>query len=171
MNKLPDEQIILITKTVDQIIDKKNRRTKKEEKDYRLRNTSLLLKNYRLLRVHCDSIVEDLTVYEEFTYDAAELDLKVLMKYKARTAKMLKYFEFVFKSYGEIAAVEGEAFKRRYNVVNHLYVSASKLTADELAEKYTMDRSTVFRDVKRAINELSIMLFGIDSFDDLEEMQ
>lgn len=170
MEHLTNKQIETITKTVADRIDRANREKAKQHKDYRLRNTELLLKNYRMLRVHCNGIVEDLEVYEDAVYDPSDLDLNSLMKYKAKTAKMLDYFDSIFRAYGELSKYR-DCMHRRYQIVARMYVrSDCKQNANELASYFNIDRSTVTRDTKKAIDELSIMLFGIDSFDDLDKL-
>lgn len=170
MEHLTNKQIETITRTVAYRIDRANREKAKQHKDYRLRNTELLLKNYRMLRVHCNGIVEDLEVYEDAVYDPSDLDLNSLMKYKAKTAKMLDYFDSIFRAYGELSKYR-DGMHRRYQIVARMYVrNDCKQSANELASYFNIDRSTVTRDTKKAIDELSIMLFGIDSFDDLDKL-
>lgn len=170
MEHLTKEQLTVISQAVKSELDKDQKRKAKELKDYRLRNTTLLVKNYRMLRVHCNGIVEDLEVYEDAVYDPSDLDLNSLMKYKAKTAKMLDYFDSIFRAYGELSKYR-DGMHRRYQIVARMYVrSDCKQNANELASYFNIDRSTVTRDTKKAIDELSIMLFGIDSFDDLDKL-
>lgn len=166
--KTPDELMSFIVKEVIKENDKRNEVERKHRKDWRLRNTSLLLKNYRKLKAHCDNVVEDLEVYKDMVYDPKGLKLDTLMQYKTRTAKMLQYFDTIFKAYGEMSKYEGHSAERRYRIVSRMYVENQGASATELSEYYNIDRSTVTRDTTKAIEELSIMLFGIDSFEDLE---
>ena len=168
MNGLTKEQLELISKTVMKEHSKASQRSKKEKRDWRLRNTRLLLNNYRKLKVHCDGIVSDLIEYQEMVFDPNGLQLGTLMQYKAKTAKILNYFDVIFKVYGELSKRDGYAAERRYKIVRRLYMDEHVSTAVELADFYNIDRSTVFRDVTKCIEELSIMLFGIDSFEDLK---
>lgn len=129
MTKLPSEIVELITKSVIKTIEKQQDKTDKEKKDWRLRNTRLLLKNYRMLEEHCKSVEDELTNYEEIVYDPEELELHALMKYKAKTAKMLMYFDEMFKAYGNYCDRSGEATQRRCKVIDKLYVSHNEMTA------------------------------------------
>ena len=52
MENLTKEQLTVISQVVKSELDKDQKRKTKELKDYRLRNTTLLVKNYRMLRVH-----------------------------------------------------------------------------------------------------------------------
>ncbi|NSP41546.1 hypothetical protein HRE82_14410, partial [Enterococcus faecalis] len=61
---LSKHQIEIITAKVLEIQEKKKKETKREKRDWKLRNTNLLLKNYRMLKKHCDSIVPTIQDYE-----------------------------------------------------------------------------------------------------------
>lgn len=168
MEHLTKEQLTVISQAVKSELDKDQKRKAKELKDYRLRNTTLLVKNYRMLRVHCDTIVEDLEVYEDSVYDPQELTLNTLMKYKARTAKMLDYFDSIFQAYHELAERDTEMMLRRWKTVFQMYVGPDKYTAVDMAEYYGVDERTVYRYLNKAFDELSTLLWGITSFDDFE---
>lgn len=167
-DKLPRELLAIITEQAIKSHEQQRFKEKIQQRDYRLRNTTLLLKNYHKLKVHCRAISNDVKDYEDMVYDPDELNLHTLMKYKARTAQMLNYFDSIFRAYGELSKRQGEASERRYRICRRMYIDEKNGTAGELAEYYNIDRSTVFRDVSKAIEDLSIMLWGIDSFDDLK---
>lgn len=90
------------------------------------------------------------------------------MQYKARTAKRLNYFDSIFKAFAELSKRQREASTRRYWIVYRMYIEPKSITASELAYEYNVDRSTIFRDINKATKELSVKLFGIDSFAVLE---
>lgn len=167
--KLPQEVLGEITKHVMKVIDKNDKKDQKEKKDWRLRNTRLLLRNYRMLNEHCQGVEAELFAYEDIVYDPDELELHSLMKYKAKTAKMLLYFDEMFKAYGDYCNRAGEASSRRFQVIDRLYVSHNKLTTAGVAEIFNINTRTVYKDADKAIEELSIFLFGIDSIQDLQE--
>lgn len=169
--KLPKETIEAITKTVIQTWEKEQTKAKNEKKDWRLRNTRLLLKNYRMLEEHCRGVKVELEAYEEIVYDPEELELHTLMKYKAKTAKMLLYFDEMFKAYGNYCNRAGEATRRRFQVVDRLYVSNNEMGAEQVAEYFNINTRTVYKDADKAIEELSVFLFGIDSIYDLQEQK
>lgn len=138
------------------------------EKDWRLRNTKLLLKHYQMLQKHCEEITEDLDDYEEIVFDPSELDLKALMKYKAKTKKMLDYFDATLGSYRKFCKDKGVASQRRCDTLYKLYISSANCSRVDLSEFYNIDERTIRRDEAKATEELSIFLFGIDSLSDLE---
>ncbi|MBS7578393.1 hypothetical protein HOY36_12785 [Enterococcus sp. MMGLQ5-2] len=161
---LTRHQIEIISETVLREHQKLKKIESKEQKDWRLRNTNLLLKNYRLLSKHCEEITEK---EENGSFNPIYMDLETLMKYKTKTKVMIKYFDSVFTGYKEFCNNNGFIASRRYSILDSMYVSEYKKSADELADFYNIHRTVVFRDVKKATYELSIMLFGVDSIQDL----
>lgn len=156
-----------ITKTVIREMHKAQNKQNNQHKDRRLRNTKLLVENYRLLSKHCQGIDADIEVYETLVYDPTQLELHTLMKYKAKTKRMLNYFDSQLRNYKEFCEKTGPMAERRYKIMYAMYIDDQKKSADDIAAFYNMDRSTVFRYAKKATEELSIFLFGLDSLNDL----
>ena len=157
--KLTDEQLAIITRTV---IDEAAR----VKKDYRLRNTKLLVRKYRMLKKHCEvQDTQNEENYDEDIFQAHDLTVDVLLKYRSRTREMLKYFESMFYAYQKFCAEEGPLEKRRANIINYMYITPNKLTIMDLAELHGVDDRTIRRDLDKAIEEMSIFLFGIDGLD------
>ncbi|NSN57342.1 hypothetical protein HRD96_05150 [Enterococcus faecalis] len=166
---LSKRQIEIITAKVLEIQEKKKKETKREKRDWKLRNTNLLLKNYRMLKKHCDSIVPTIQDYEISVFDSEALNLDTLMKYKARTKEMLDYFDLMFSSYNNYCRSNGDAAERRFDIIKSVYIEDGNFrkSKSEMASYYAIDFRTVDRDIKKATDELSIFLYGIDSLDDL----
>lgn len=142
-------------------IELEKKKIKKEEHDWRLRNTGLLLKNYRKLKNHCSEIYNEVDEYQDSVLDLKELTLESLEKYRFKTAKMLKYIEDKIKAY-EIDCLNGTIEEqRRFRIIHDRYLANKRLSAKELAEKYYIEQRTVYRDTDQAIKDFSIYLFGI----------
>lgn len=156
-----------VTKVVMKEMIKIQTKKTNHHKDRRLRNTKLLVENYRLLSKHCEGIDADLEIYETLVYDPTQLELHTLMKYKAKTKRMLNYFDSQLDRYKDFCSKTGPMAQRRYKVLYSMYIDEHKKSADDVASFYNLDRSTVFRDAKKATEELSIFLFGLDSLNDL----
>ena len=167
---LTDEQLEVIAKAVLKEQKKQEHQKEAKTKDWRLRNTKMLLKNYHILQKHCVEIVEDLEAFEEIIFDPEELNLKALMRYKAKTKKMLDYFDSSWGSYQNYSKLKGGSNVRRCDVLYKVYLSPIGLKKTDVAELYDIDERTIRRDEKKAIEELSIFLFGIDSLSDLEQL-
>lgn len=164
---LDKQTIEEITKTVLKEVRKQQDKQNHHHKDRRLRNTKILVENYRMLSKHCEGIGADLEIYEEYVFDPAQLELHTLMKYKAKTKKMLNYFDGMLSTYKEFCQKTGPMADRRFKIFYALYIDEDKKSADDVADFYNLDRSTVFRDAKKATQEMSIFLFGLDSLNDL----
>lgn len=167
MSKLSPETIKVITETIIKTYEKKQKKHEKEKKDWRLRNTRLLLKNYRMLEEHCKTVETELEEYGEIVYDPHELELHSLMKYKAKTARMLMYFDDMFKAYGNYCNRSGEATKRRFKVIDRMYVSNNEMSPAEVADYFNIHVRTVHKDADKALEELSVFLYGIEYINDL----
>lgn len=168
---LSRKQLEAISETAAQealkVYERKNKANHAEYRDWRLRNTKLLLKNYQLLVNHCNGIVNDLEDYENVIFDPEDLNLQTLMKYKARTKKMLDYFDSVWKSYYTYCHQKGGSVYRRFAVIQNLYIYENEIKIVDVAELYGVDERTIRRDEKKATEELSVFLFGIDSLEEL----
>ena len=92
------------------------------------------------------------------------------MKYKAKTKRMLDYFNSTWGSYKQYCTDKGDANLRRCLVLEKLYILPEPMKKVELAELLNLDERTIRRDETKATQELSIFLFGIDSLSDLEKM-
>ena len=162
---LTKNQIELITSLATQEAIKQfnaqQKMKKKDEQDWRLRNTKLLLENYKRLKSHIDDIKQQIEEYEDTVFSLEELTIETLMKYRLKTAKMMRHFDRMLIHYkfdSQYGTVEEQ---RRYKVIYHRYISDDRLTVNKLCEMYSLDQSVIYRDTKAAIKDLSVFLFGI----------
>lgn len=141
--------------------------------DRRLRNTRLLLKNYRKLAAHaayaCDSITliaaEDATdVLDELDcISTEELYVQAITRTKVRTNIILEHIGRILKYYEAICSSEGVDKRRRYEIIKALYIEGEKApTFESVSERFDISTKTVARAVRAAIDDLSVLLFGID---------
>lgn len=165
--ELDKQTVEEITKTVIKEMHKEQTKHTNRYRDRRLRNTKLLVENYRMLSKHCKGIDADLRIYEELVFDPEQLELHTLMKYKAKTKKMLIYLDSQLTAYREFCKATGPMAERRYKIMYAMFIEEQGRVKDDIATYYNVDRSTMFRDAKKAIEELSIFLFGLDSLYDL----
>lgn len=137
------------------------KKQKKEEKDWRLRNTKLLLENYHRLKDHCEDIDQQIDEYEDTVLSLDELTLETLMKYKMKTAKMMRHFDRMVKHYETDSQRGSQEEHRRFKVLYHRYLSKDKLPIQSLCEMYNVERGMIYRDTKMAVHDLSVFLFGL----------
>lgn len=164
---LTKHQIEIIVDAVLKSQKKINKEEQQEKKNWKLRNTKLLLKNYRMLNKHCEEIVEQLEGYEGILFSSNELNLQTLMKYKAKTKKLMNYFDSTFSHYKEFCIAQGINGSRKIGSLEKMYIANCKMSAGQIAEYYNVDKRTVHRDLKKGTDELTIFLFGVDSLEDL----
>lgn len=150
------------------VVLREQHRAKKKEGDRRLRNTKMLLQNYRRLGRHIQIEPGD----EELTlkYEAENgviIRFDELNKYHAKSRALLKYLDSILAAYKDECKQGDEADWRRYQVIDKLYLSTQRFSLSEIAIFYDKDRSTIDRDKRRGIDELSVMLYGMDALNDI----
>ncbi|PIO83558.1 hypothetical protein BSQ39_08270 [Loigolactobacillus backii] len=167
MKELSDEQLMVITKQVISSVNKKNKQKQRDDLDFRLRNTKFLLHNYRYLKANINTDVPEVTIEADDLEDAQERDLKLysLLKYKAKTKRILMFVDAIIVGYENLCANATETEWRRYMVIKYLYTGQQHLSATKIASRYNVDKRTVYKDCNKAIDELSVMLFGIQAID------
>ncbi|NFE59123.1 hypothetical protein FC774_11485 [Clostridium botulinum] len=144
--------------------------------DRRLRNTRLLLKHYRSLKAH-NKIADTSTnkIYEENAIDVLdnvesiddeEQYVQAISRTKLRTLIIVGHVNKVMEYYKAICKSDGKTKERRYNIIKFMYIEPAKddivPTYEEVAEHFEVNIKTVSRDVKAAVEDLSILFFGID---------
>lgn len=160
------EQIVA---TVMDTLEKQKKESEKTKRDRRLRNTKLLVRNYRSFKQHCAAIPDELKEMDEkLSLDdelgVEELALESIKKSKRRTMAMVKFIDKVLGVYKIICESSGkEEEVRRYQALYLLYISDDKKTAQEIATCQKTDPRTVYRDVDKACKALSALIFGVDS--------
>lgn len=162
---LSNKEIDRIANAISVKQAKLKKKEDKEQRDWRLHNTQLLLSKYRFLKAHCNDIPSEIEELELNTtiFDIRALTIESLIEHKAKSIKMLRYFDGVLNTYEQLCRASPEACKRRFKVIKRLYLDERVTTRKALEKELHIDKSTVSRDVKTAVDELSIMLFGIDA--------
>lgn len=155
-----------INKIVDGLVTHGNQ-VSKMESEKELRNTKELFKNYRLLENHTD--IELPRMEDDVPLSKYELSLYSLLGYRARSKEMINFINKVFDRYKDICLHGTYEQSRRYRVIKSLYIDSNALTIAKLAERFSVDENTIRRDEKKAISELSVMIFGIDGLNDMSK--
>lgn len=147
-------------------VQKEQERNRKTQRDRRLRNTRLLLKNYRRFAVHAANLkleLDELDILEQVDFLDSDFAIESIKRSKERTLAIVKFVDQMIKVYRILCESSGRPEDlRRYDTVYKMYISKEKMTADEIAECHSVDRSTVFRDIKAATNALTALFFGVD---------
>ncbi len=153
------------------------RKSAKKRHDRRLRNTKLLLRNYRMLAAHVASAVykpvqeEDEDVIDIFEmldemddyYDEEGMYVESIKRSRSRTAvimrhvdEMLRFFEIFCNTSAKLED------RRRYDVLYAMYIAEEPMLVSEIAAKENIDTRTVYRDIDAAVERISALIFGID---------
>lgn len=162
--------IELSDETIGKIVDgliKRNKVFAKSESEKELRNTKELLKNYRLLENHLD--VELPSIDDDTPLSRYELSLYSLLGYRARSKEMMVFINEIIERYQMICMQGTPEQERRFKVIRNLYIDRPAMTRVRLAKRFGCDEKTIRRDERQAINELSVMIFGIDGLNDVSK--
>jgi hypothetical protein len=163
--RLTKNQIELITKEVIKQLNAQQNKQKKEERDWRLGNVKLLLENYHGLKSHCEDIDLQLKTYEDTVFSLEALTLETLMKHRLKTARMMRYFDRMLQHFRIDCENGTEEDQRRFKVIYHRYLSEGKWNVQKLCKELNVEQGTVYRDTKLAINDISILMFGLSSLE------
>ena len=147
---------------------KNQKQTEKQKHDARIRNIKLLLRNYRNLKKHTDGISNDIDLIDEKLeldeFGKNELLLESVRKSKYRTLAMIKYVDKMLESYKELCEITGnEEDLRSYQTLKLKYLDESRKTDKEIMETLCVSKRTIYRDIERACETLSMLIFGVDS--------
>jgi hypothetical protein len=148
----------------------------KKRYDRRLRNTRLLLKHYRGFKVH-NRITDSSTnaIYQDNAIDVLddiesindeEQYIQALSRTRKRTLIIVGHINKAMNYYESICKSEGKVKERKYDIIKYVYIDPTKddisPTYEETAEHFKLNVRTVGRDIRNAIEDLSILFFGID---------
>lgn len=179
---LTEQEIIRLAaeqaaKVTMETLEGQRKKAKKERRDWRLRNTRLLLDHLQRFRDHATQSVFDVRkVLESAQYDPQgvysqqisgkqDIYLEGLALSAGRTETLVQQTESMLELY-RLQCEKGSAEKQRRYRVLKAYV-LDKKDYQKIAEEENISKSTVFRDIELATEALSVLLFGADIFYDL----
>lgn len=177
---LDDEQQAIVaammetaaTKAIDGYV-KRQKDIDINRRDRRYQNTELILKNYYTLKKHIEDSVDYETpeFAEIFGVDVDEKDkifLSSVFRTVRRTKTMMDHVDNCLENYKKICYSNNkESEIRKYRIIEVLYLiqdkEASKDSWDNIAAELNISKGTLSNDRKKAIKEISALIFGIDS--------
>lgn len=167
--ELKKEIVELTIETYQEELEKQ----KKMAHDKKLRNTKLLLANYRGLVSHSNSAIYEASQCDEDVYDILclmsgkksdqELYVESIKKSAGRTKLILEHIRKAIEDY-EMFCIRSkkEEEMRRCRTLKRLYIDDEPWEIQDIANDEMVDVSTVYKDVKEAIRRLTPRIFGID---------
>lgn len=150
-------------------------RNRKERYDKRLRNTKLLLRNYRMLKSHIAEAVYDATREREVLTEGESLYdvmnafggerqyIESIRKSVRRTRLIMTHVDSmleVYRVYCEQSKKQEAA--RHYRVLYALYLADETKTPQDIADAEHIETRTVYRDIDAAAEILTPLFFGVD---------
>jgi hypothetical protein len=147
-------------------LERKERQQQKAKRDWRLRNTKLLLRHYREFVEYGEgvkmSMLEEADALEDLYTD--ELTVEAIKRSKQRTLAMVRFMEGTLEYYRiRCEKSNREEELRRYKVIHAMYLDDEKLTVEEIARCHFVEVRTIYRDINEACETLSVLIFGVDA--------
>jgi hypothetical protein len=161
-------------KAAMEYLTEERKQLKKGRYDRRLRNTRLLLKNYRSFRNYAknavykasqlkENAVDILDGLDEYSFDDS-LYIESIKKSQQRTLIILNHIDEMLRYYKIDCEQSGKDEElRRYRIIVAYYINEQRKSAEQIAEDEHIERRTLYKDINMALKPLSALIFGIDS--------
>ncbi|MFJ5716546.1 hypothetical protein [Neobacillus sp. NPDC093127] len=147
-------------------LEEEKKKEQKVRRDRRIRNTKLLLRNYRSFVSHCKNVEAELELSDDeliVELDVDELAVEAIKRSKRRTLAMVKFIDKMLRVYEIISAESGRQEEiRQCQTIYQLYIGQDKLTVEDIAKCHNVVTRTVHRDIKEAVKALTSLVFGVD---------
>lgn len=155
-------------------LTEERKQLKKGRYDRRLRNTRLLLKNYRSFRNYAknavykasqlkENAVDILDGLDDYSFDDG-LYIESIKKSQQRTLIILNHIDEMLRYYKIDCEQSGKDEElRRYRIIVAYYINDQRKSAEQIAEDEHIERRTLYKDINMALKPLSALIFGIDS--------
>lgn len=133
----------------------------KQQKDKRLHNTRLLMKNYTALKNHIENVNEDIEEFEIEVEMGSKDNIWIMSiaRSKIRTAKMVGYVESAMDIIKE--KFEKNLESEKFKAFEMHYID--KKTNEEIQEVLNCGKNSPKKWSDLIIEELNVLLWGIDA--------
>lgn len=160
-------------KAAMEALEKERSKATKGRYDRRLRNTKLLLKNYRMFKKHQFNAIYQATQADKKAIDIldlmwdpnnrSEMIVESIKKSAVRTSIIMNHIDEMLEIYKSICDNSGKQENmRRYRVLIAMYISNGNSTAEHIAITENIDTRTVYKDLDAACAKMSALIFGVD---------
>lgn len=162
-------------------VEREKKKFREQQYDRRYHNTKLLLRNYRHLNEHfknavfdteeaaeCDeTFIDIMEIMSNKGYDE-EVYEKSILESSIRTKIIMTHVNRMLEIYGIMCErSDREDDKRHYRILKAMYIDDPPAPAYIIAERENVDKRTVYRDIDTAVENLTLLLFGISGIDRL----
>lgn len=123
-----------------------------EEFDTRYHDVNLLMKNYRKLKAHYAHVAPE------------TLEVNSICSMRRKTGLMMSHVDKMLKTY-QVLCLESENPEeaRRWNALYLRYIGTERLRVEVIAERLNIDKRTFYRDIGKAMEDMAVLLFGIEA--------
>ncbi len=154
---------------------------KREQEKYnyqqleKCRNSAkMLIVHYKRLKrmkdtsVYDSSTVTDMTLAQIFNSMLGrirmnEFELTSTNRNRIITGMLMNHVDVQLDNYKKECDKSSEQdFKRRYRIVEMMYLLEESISAEKVADIECIDKSSVYRTLERAYDDLAVLFFGID---------
>jgi hypothetical protein len=154
---------------------------KREQEKYncqqleKCRNSAkMLIVHYKRLKrmkdtsVYDSSTVTDMTLAQIFNSMLGrirmnEFELTSTNRNRIITGMLMNHVDVQLDNYKKECDKSNEQdFKRRYRIVEMMYLLEESISAEKVADIECIDKSSVYRTLERAYDDLAVLFFGID---------
>jgi hypothetical protein len=165
--KLSEKDLEIISRTALEFLEKQRETEEKKGRDKRLRNTKLLLRNYREFKAYAARIeskklqtedIENIDIKELLVF--GEDIVKSIKQTTQRTLVMVRHLDqalSVLKTVNEQEKSSGAS--KQYDILHERFVMG--ITIAELADVYGINERSVYKAIDAAAERLTIILFGV----------
>lgn len=145
---------------------------RKSVSDKKFKNTKLLLRQYRALRDYAENAVYNTEQLVDFEMaelmsgvtDSDKFKVESVQNQVAYTKTIMQHVETMLHIYRlKCLSSEKEEVQRRWRVVESMYIAGdSQPEISSIAAHEAIDGRTVYKDIDKACDELSNLIFGLD---------
>lgn len=123
-----------------------------EEFDARYHDVNLLMKNYRKLKAHYSHVAPE------------ALEVNSICSMRRKTGLMMSHVDKMLKTYRALCLEsENPEEARRWNALYLRYIGKDRMRVDDIADQLDVDRRTFYRDIGKAMEDMAVLLFGIEA--------
>lgn len=144
-------------------IKKYDKEKKVQQRDRRLHNTRLLMKNYITLKNHVDYVNTDNKLIDYLEEEEEDVNDRTFIisvcRTKMRTAKMLGYVDSALNIVKEKFRKSCEEYK--YKAFELYYID--KMTNEEIQKKLNCGKNSPKKWSDLIVEELSVLLWGVEA--------
>ena len=118
--------------------------------------------------VYDSSTVTDMTLAQIFNSMLGrirmnEFELISTNRNRIITSMLINHVDVQLDNYKKECDKSSEQdFKRRYRIVEMMYLLEESISAEKVADIECIDKSSVYRTLERAYDDLAVLFFGID---------